>query len=284
MTVKRAVVPAAVSALAYLLLSPVLPAQGGSMYNTAKRKLMEGKQVVGGTVYTSDPEIYCAMADAGFDYLWIEMQHSPLMYNDVAKMIWACRGAQAVPFIRVPDATEGDLQKATDIGALGIIVPMVDTVEEAERAVLYSKSPPLGRRSRGGGQYGKLWGSDYRETANDNIMLVIMIETPAGVANAGKIAAVPGVDVVFAASGDIGSFTGWERDDPRYVKLITKVHDDTLAAGKILGGPWSWNDRHGFTFFQGPSEGGLIKAGANVELGAPTGGGRKDVATGDEPQ
>ncbi len=284
MTIKRVVVSTVASAMACLLLTPALPAQSVRMYNTAKKKLMEGKQVVGGTINTSDPEIYCAMANAGFDYLWIEMQHSPLMYNDVATMIWACRGASAVPFIRVPDATEGDLQKATDIGALGVIVPMVDTVEEAERAVLYSKYPPMGRRSRGGGQYGKLWGSDYRETANDNIMLIIMIETPAGVANADKIAAVPGVDVVFAASGDLGSFTGWERSDPRYKKLITKIHDDTLGAGKTLGGPWAWNDRPGFTFFQGPSESGLIKAGANVELGVAQSGRRADVATGDEPQ
>ena len=98
------------------------------------------------------------MAHAGFDFLWIEMQHSPLNYDQVAKMIWACRDAPAIPFIRIPDATEGDLQKATDIGALGIVVPMVDTVEEAENAVLYAKYPPQGRRSRGGGQYGKLMG------------------------------------------------------------------------------------------------------------------------------
>ena len=255
------------------------------IYNTAKQKLTEGKSVVGGTITTNDPNVYCAMANSGFDFLWIEMQHSPLMYNDVARMIWACKDAPAIPFIRVPDATEGDLQKATDIGALGIVVPMVDTVEETERAVLYSKYPPLGRRSRGGGQYGALWGKDYRETANDNIMLVIMLETPAGIANAAKIAAVPGVDVVFAASGDIGSFTGYERSDPRYKKLIKKIHDDVLAAGKILGGPNSWNGRHGYTFFQGPSESGLIKMGAAATLGeAPAAEEKEDVATGDEAQ
>ena len=101
------------------------------LFNTVKQKLAQGKQVVGGTIYTSDPNVYCAMAHAGFDFLWIEMQHSPLNYDQVAKMIWACRDAPAIPFIRIPDATEGDLQKATDIGALGIVVPMVDTVEEA---------------------------------------------------------------------------------------------------------------------------------------------------------
>src|SRR6059058_5974879 len=77
------------------------------IFNTAKQKLREGKTLVGATVFSPDQNIYCAMANAGYDYLWIEMQHSPLTYEDVAKMIWACRGASAMPFIRVPDATEG---------------------------------------------------------------------------------------------------------------------------------------------------------------------------------
>lgn len=219
--------------------------EGGRNYNTAKQKLMEGKPIVGGTVYTSDPNIYCAMANAGFDFLWIEMQHSPLTYSDVAKMIWACRGAPAMPFIRVPDATQGDIQKAVDIGALGIIVPMVATVEEAQEAVMYAKFPPQGRRSQGGGQYDEIWGDDYRATANENVLVIVMIESPDGVEIADQIAAVPGVDVVFAASGDIGSFSGFSRDDPRYEALITKVKDDTLAAGKKLGGPFTWHDREG---------------------------------------
>ena len=255
------------------------------MYNTVKQKLMRGEQVVGGTITTADANIYCAMAESGFDFLWIEMQHSPLMYGEVAKMIWACKDAPAIPFIRIPDATEGDIQKATDIGALGIVVPMVHTVEEAERAVRYAKYPPVGRRSRGGGQYGRLWGSDYRQTANENVMIVIMIESPDGIKIVDEIAAVPGVDVIFAASGDIGSFTGWERSDPRYKALIKRVHDETLKAGKILGGPFSWNDRPDFMFLQGPSEGGLIKSGVRMTLqGAPAQAERKDEATGDEPR
>src|SRR5262249_57147560 len=111
------------------------------IYNTAKKKLMEGKQIVGVTISSPDPNIYCAAANSGFDYAWIEMQHSPLTYSDVAKMLYACRGASAIPMIRVPDATEGDIQKATDIGALGIIVPTVDTVEKASNAVKWSRYP-----------------------------------------------------------------------------------------------------------------------------------------------
>ena len=144
-----------------VLYASALPAQQEPVriYNTAKQKLMDGQQVVGGTVSSPDPDIYCAMANAGFDFLWIEMQHSPLTYQEVARMIWACKDASAIPFIRVPDATEGDIQKATDIGALGIIVPMVASVEKMEAAVQYAKYPPVGVRSQGGGQYRALWGN-----------------------------------------------------------------------------------------------------------------------------
>ena len=251
------------------------------MFNTVKQKLAEGKQVIGGTINTSDPNVYCSMANAGFDFTWIEMQHSPLTYDQVAKMIWACRDAPAIPFIRVPTPTEGDIQKATDIGALGIVVPMVDSVQEAEDGVTYAKFPPRGKRSQGGGQYGRLWGPNYRALANDNIMVIVMIESPAGVDIVDKVAAIDGVDVVFAASGDIGSFTGWARDDPRYMALIEKIKVETLRAGKILAGPLAWRDREGFMFFQGPSEGSLIRDGANAVLQQPAEE-MEDVATGDE--
>ena len=256
------------SAAACTMLLAVCAAHGQTrIYNTAKQKLMSGKSIVGGTVSTNDPNIYCAMANAGFDFLWIEMQHSPLTYQDVAVMIRGCKGAPAIPFIRVPDATEGDIQKAVDIGALGIIIPMVETVEEAENTVRYAKYPPIGVRSQGGGQYGAMWGADYRPTANDNVMIIAMIESPKGVAIADKIAAVPGVDVVFAASTDLSSFSGFKQGDPRYEALVTRIHDAVLASGKKLAGPLAWKDRHGYTFFQGPGESSLIQSGAKLALG-----------------
>ncbi len=247
---------------------PLVSAQNNRarIYNTAKLKLMQGKQIVGGTVASPDQNIYCAMANSGFDFTWIEMQHSPLTYEDVAKMIYACRGSSAMPFIRVPDATESDIQKATDIGAMGIIVPTVDTVEKAQAAVKWAKYPPAGRRSMGSGQYREMWGDDYRQTANDNMVVVIMIETPIGVENAAKIADVPGIDVIFAASTDLGNFSGYKIGDPQYEAMVTRIHDVTLKAGIRLGGPLMWKDRPGFTFFQGPAEGALIKSGAKVTL------------------
>lgn len=243
-----------------------------NFYNTVKQKLADGKSVVGGTISLPDPEIYCAVANGGFDFTWIEMQHSPLTYQDVARMIAYCRGAAAIPFIRVADATEGDVQKAADVGALGIIVPMVDTVEKAMAAVRFAKYPPVGRRSQGGGQYGALWGGGYRETANDNMMVVAMIENPAGVALADRIAAVPGIDVVFVASTDLGSFSGLKQGDAKYEAMVSSVRDIAARAGRIVGGPLAWKNRPGYAFFQGPAETALIRCASRVSLGLqPTG-------------
>ena len=280
MKLKR--VPIIFTALFCLTFALAAQAQQSRIYNTVKTKLAAGKQVVGGTITSSDPDVYCAVAHSGFDFLWIEMQHSSLTYDQVARMIWACKDAPAIPFIRVPDATEGDVQKAMDIGALGIIVPMVEDPQKAANAVKFARYPPAGKRSQGGGQYARIWGNDYRQTINDNLMVVAMIENLEGVAVADKIAAVPGVDVVFAASGDLGSFTGYARDSPEYMKVVNKIHDETLKAGKYLAGPAAWRDRDGYTFFQGPSEGALISSGAKIALGEAPPTGRPDVATGDE--
>lgn len=257
-----------------LMLAGAVGAQSESprIYNTVRAKLANGQQVVGGTVTSSDPNIYCAMANSGFDFVWIEMQHSPLTYQEVGRMIWACRGASAIPFVRIPDATAGDIQKATDIGALGIIVPLVDTVEKIEAAVRYTKFPPEGVRSLGGGQYRGLWGDDYRQTANDNIMVVAMIESPAGVEIAEQIAAVPGVDIVMAASTDLGSFSGLRQGDPEYERMVDAIVEATNAAGLYLGGPQAWMDRAGFDFFQAPDDTFFIRAGVRESLRtAPTG-------------
>ena len=257
--------------LCAMALTGVAAAQQGSaprIFNTAKQKLARGESLIGGTVLTSDPNIYCAMANSGFDFLWIEMQHSPLTFDEVAHMIWACRGAPAVPFIRVPNANPGDIQKAVDSGALGVIIPLVDTVEEIQNAVAYAKYPPLGRRSLGNGQYGALYGRDYRQIANDNIVMVAMIENPAGAAIADKIASVPGVDVVFAASTDLGSFSGKRQGDREYEALVTKIHDATLKAGRKLGGPLAWRNREGFSFFQAQPDTALIRMGVEAALKA----------------
>jgi len=143
---KTIVASAGMCALLFLTGTPAACAEEGNraaprkLYNTAKQKLKEGKTIIGATVLSLDPNIYCAVANAGFDCVMIEMQHSTITYADAAQMIFACRGAQAIPFIRVPDATESDIQKATDIGALGVIVP-TDTGEGRRSGPVDTLSP-----------------------------------------------------------------------------------------------------------------------------------------------
>lgn len=275
MTARRTLWTAALWMLALVHAGQAGAQQAASppLYNTVKQKLREGKQVVGATILTPEPDVYCAVANSGVDFTWIEMQHSPLTYQDVARMIMTCRGAPAIPFIRVPDATEGDIQKATDIGALGIIIPMVDDVKKAENTVLFANYPPKGRRSQGNGQYAALYGPSYRETFNDNLMVIALIENPAGVEIVDRIAAVPGIDVVFVASTDLGSFSQMKQGDAAYEAMVTRVRDATTRAGLKVGGPLAWKDtREGYSFFQGPDEAILVRCGARVVLGiTPTG-------------
>ena len=154
---------------------------------------------------------------------------------------------------------------------MGIIVPTVDTVEKAQNAVKWSRYPPAGRRSMGAGQYGEFWGKDYRQTINDNMLVMVMIETPLGVANVKEIAAVPGIDVIFAASTDLGNFSGTKQGEPKYEEMVKTIHDTVLQAGIKLGGPLAWKDRPGFSFFQGPGETALIRLGAPISLGTGPG-------------
>src|SRR5260370_18729270 len=132
--------------------------------------------------------------------------------------------------------------------------------------------PPLGKRSLGAGQAysADFWANvpgGHRNTINDNVVLIEMIETVGGAAQAREIAAIPGVDAVFAASSDLGNFSGYKQGDPDYERLINVVHDAALAAGKRLCGPFAWRDRPAFTCFQAGTETAAIARGVAADLG-----------------
>ena len=236
------------------------------LYNTAKQKLLDGKQVFSFTQSRMDIEDYCERAKH-YDFAWFEMQHSTLEFKDVEAMIGACPHAGAIPMTRLPDAQEWHIQHATDIGALGVIIPTVDDVDRAREAVKWARFPPVARRSSGGGQAGRIWGANYRQTVNDNMLVVIMIETPTGVANAYDIASVPGVDVVIIGNNDLSSFSGFPQNDERYQAMVTKIHDDVVRAGKIFGqANASYAKGHplsgdSFFFQNGPSNDGWTPPG-----------------------
>ena len=225
--------------------------------------------MVGGTVRATDPRTYCAMAAAGYDFIWVEMQHEAISWEQVARFWRTCPGP-AAPGARVAYADEREIQHATDMGAAVIVVPTVDSVEEAQAAVNWTYFPPVGRRSSGGGQGpSEIWGDvpgGYRQTWNDNVVLLLMIETLEGVENAREIAKIPGVTGLFAASGDLGNFSGFGEGDAEYEALITEVAEAAQEAGIHACAPLRWADRPQFTCFQAGSEGANIRRGATAEL------------------
>ena len=166
-----------------------------------------------------------------------------------------------------------DVRMETDAGALVLVVPTVDTVAEAIEARDWAYFPPLGKRSNGGGQAfdPAMWGDvpgGYRQTINDNLVLILMIETLDGLKNAEAIAKIPGVTAVFAASGDLGNFSGFRQGQPDYERAINIVHDAALKANVRLCGPLAWRDRPDFTCFQAGSEIAAINRGVAAELGS----------------
>jgi 2-keto-3-deoxy-L-rhamnonate aldolase RhmA len=249
------------------------PPPGAKIWNPVKLKMLQGGKVTGGTLFSAtDPATYCAMAEAGYDFIWTEMQHDQRDWDQAAMMWRTCPHAAAVPGVRVARAEEREIQHATDAGAMVIVVPTVDTVEEAIEARNWTYFPPLGRRSAGGGQAfeNTMWGrvpGGYRNTFNDNVVLILMIETLEGVKNAEAIAKVPGVTAIFAASGDLGNFTGYRQGSPDYERVINVVHDAALKAKVRLCGPLAWRDRPDFTCFQAGTEIAAIRRGVAAELG-----------------
>ena len=240
------------------------------LYNTAKQKLLEGKQVFSFTQSKFDIAGYCEAAKH-YDYAWFEMQHSTLEFKDVEAMIAACPHAGATPMVRLPDAQEWHIQHATDIGALGVVIPTVDDVDRAREGAKWSRYPPVARRSSGAGQARSIWGIngiDYAKTFNDNMLVVVMIESPTGVANVYEIASVAGVDVVIIGNNDLSVFSGYPQDDDRYQAMVKKIHDETRKAGKIFGqANANYAKGHpllgtSFFFQNGPSKDGWVPPAA----------------------
>lgn len=239
---------------------PVVPA-GTVTFNTVITKLAQGKQIFSNTILQPDLDA-AKKACEGQDFIWIEMQHSRLTWREAEDLIRVIAQAGCIPFVRVSSANRGDIQKATDAGALGVIIPMVDTIEEARNAVLYAKWPigsrdnpntkPWGHRSSGGGQFTQLWGPAYQSNANNNILIMIQIENPQGVGMIDTILEeVPGIDIVMVASNDFGWQAGDRDGDESYNAREKLVREAVLKHGKILSGPSNWQNRAGYRLFQG---------------------------------
>jgi len=176
--------------------------------NVAREKLEAGQLSLGvGIRMTRSVEIAKAMATAGFDWLFLDMEHGTMSLDACAQISAAALDAGIAPIARVPNGQYSIATRALDNGALGIVVPHVDTAAEARECVEKLKYPPIGHRSVGGWgphyQLGKLSTGDAVKTLNAANLTVVMLETPTAIANADEIAAVPGVDVLLIGSNDL---------------------------------------------------------------------------------
>lgn len=262
--------------LALMLFPLVLDAQV-EWKNPLKELLKEGKPVVGVTVTVGHPEVASALATAGFDFFWFEMEHSPLTLESVREMLLATRGLPTVPIVRVPINEPWLPKRVLDLGALGVIFPFTSTRELAEQAAKSCKYPPAGIRGFGPGLALSRWNLDaasYIRHANDNILVIVIIEQKQAIENLEEIASVAGIDVLFIGVNDL-SFSlgvGGQPQHPLVQEAVRKVlaagKKHNLAVGLPAGSPEDINGRirEGFRFFQTASDVGLIQSGASSIL------------------
>ena len=261
----------------------ILFAIGGSLsaqtpfVNPVKKALKEGKPVIGATITTASPDVAATLASSGFDFLWIEMEHSPLTLETVRSMILATRGMKAMPFTRVPVNEPFMAKRVLDAGSLGVVFPFSSTRELAEQAVKSCKYPPLGIRGFGPSLAAPRWdfvGQSYPEFANENVMVIPIIEQKKAVDNIDAIASVPGIDVLFIGASDLSYSlgVGGQRDHPLVQEALAKV----LAAGKKYNVPVGYPSGNpaeikkliaqGFLFFQATTDLGMMKSAATEML------------------
>jgi len=204
-------------------------------FNRVKKLWREGKPAIGG--WLSIPHCFPAevMAHAGFDWLCVDMQHGCIDYSDVVPMLTAISTTNCVPFVRVPWNEPSVIMKVLDAGAYGVIVPMVSNRAEAERAVAACRYPPVGMRSNGPVRAVHYGGADYVANANDEIVVMAMIETKEGIANLDAICATPGLDAVYIGPADLSFALGMpprgDNPDPLHMATCDKI----LAAAHKAG-------------------------------------------------
>lgn len=245
--------------------------------NPVRKALRAGEAVVGATITVASPDVAARAASIGFDFLWIEMEHSPITLETARNMILATRGLPGVPFIRVPFNELWLAKRALDIGALGVIFPFTSTPELARQAVAACKYPPAGRRGAGPGLATLRWPAPegYANFSDRNAMVVTIIEEKQAVDNIDAITAVPGIDVVFIGVNDLSYSYGHRgRQDVAEVqdairRVVAACRKNNLPVGRPGGATDIPQLREqGFSFFQAASELNLMVAGAAPVLSA----------------
>jgi 2-keto-3-deoxy-L-rhamnonate aldolase RhmA len=209
------------------------------MKNQLKEKLRSGGTAVGCWVGLNSPAVTEVLAGAGYDALLIDYEHGEGSVADLVHHLRAARGSETTILVRVPNDSPHEIKRALDCGASGIMVPGVETADQAQRIVDQCRYPPEGRRGAAGsiraGRYGQDW-KDYVATANDAVMVLCQIESREAVARIAEIA-IPGVDSLFLGPMDLSGSIGklGQFDDPEVIALRADAERAILATDAVLG-------------------------------------------------
>jgi 2-keto-3-deoxy-L-rhamnonate aldolase RhmA len=236
-----------------------------------KKKLRAGLPVFGALIATNSVESATQTANLGFDFLWMEMEHSPITLETLRYVVLATRGLPALPFARVPANELWMAKRVLDVGVSGVIFPFTSTPELARQAVAACRYPPHGRRGSGAdlARFGWPDADRYFDSADENVTVIAMVEEARAVENIEEIAATPGIDVLFIGTYDLSFSLGLrgEQDHPKLREAVDKVIEAGRRHKKFLGR--TAFDPHkvkgyldqGFRFLTAPSEIAFLKAG-----------------------
>lgn len=204
-----------------------------------KARLKAGEKLLGAWTMSDSPDNAEVMALSGLDFLLMDHEHGQAMIPDAIAQLRAIKGTSCAGLMRVPWNDMVYIKRVLDAGIQGIMVPQVNTPEEARAVVAACRYPPRGIRGAAGGTRAAAYGLDmgYYDRVADELLIIVQIETPQAVENTAAIAAVEGVDVVFVGPRDLSATIGKlnRMDDPELRALIAKVEDATLKSGKALG-------------------------------------------------
>jgi len=215
--------------------------------NPVKQKIAQGALCLGAWMVVDHPAIATSMGSASFDYLVFDLEHGHYDYSTLLSCLNALGRSDTSPMVRIPSNDVATIKQILELGPEGLVVPMVCTAEEAERAVAASKYPPQGIRGIGGGRasgYGRDF-DDYIEHANENVCIVVQIEHPRAVENIDAITQVEGVDCVFIGPADLSAGLGitMQMDHPELLDAIDRVLESGQKHGKCVG-LWCRNEEH----------------------------------------
>ena len=208
--------------------------------NRIRQLIGQGKTARGIVCRTLSPVVVELIGLAGFDCVWIDMEHSSADFTTVESLCRAAEATGLTTLVRVPDKNPASILKALEAGAEIVNVPLIETREEAEAVVKAAKYFPEGQRGFCSSSRGNSYGLRGKTTeifaaTNDRVMTMVQIESPRGVENAGEICSVSGLDIVFVGLGDLSQAVGLtgQLDHPDLLDSARRVLNAVTAQGKM---------------------------------------------------